>query len=265
MTESSRGATSGAWRAYESLAMVLGLGFLGLLCLAWLPFAMILNALLPRRWGRPIGRGLISLGFRIYLRFLTIFCACRFDLSSLDALRDEGPLVLAANHPSLLDVVMIVSRFPNAVCIMKAALMDNVLLGAAARLACYIPNDAPLEMVRRARLELSEGAQLLLFPEGTRTRQFPIGACTPGVGLIAGRAKVPVQSLLIEFNSPYLGKAWPLFRRPELPLRFAIRVGRRFPPPTNVTTFTTELEAYFRAELAAVAGADVPAVQPALP
>jgi 1-acyl-sn-glycerol-3-phosphate acyltransferase len=264
MTEPSRRSGRGLWLAYEYVAMALGLGFLGLLCLAWLPFAAILNMLLPRRWGRPIGRGLIMLAFRVYLRFLSLFCACRFDLAALDALRRDGPLVLAANHPSLLDAVMILSRLPNAVCIMKAALMDNVLLGAAARLACYIPNDAPLEMVRRARQELSEGAHLLLFPEGTRTRTFPIDTCTPGAGLIAGRAKVPVQTLLIDFSSPYLGKAWPLFRKPELPLRFSIRLGRRFAPPADVTAFTREMEAYFRGELAGTPPAEVPAARTAL-
>ncbi len=254
----------GVWRAYESLAMVLGLGFLGLLCLIWLPFAALLHPLLPRRWGQPLGRAVIMGSFRVYLRFLGSFCACRFDLTALDALRDDRPLVLVANHPSLLDVVMIASRFPNAVCIMKAALMDNLLLGAAARLARYIPNDAPLEMVRRAREELGEGAHLLIFPEGTRTRSFPIDPCTPGAGLIAGRAKVPVQTLLIDFSSPYLGKAWPLFRRPELPLRASIRVGRRFAPPADAAAFTRELENYFRAELAGAASAAVSATPQAL-
>ena len=237
------------WLAYEHVAMVLGLGFLAFLCLIWLPFAMVLHALLPRRFGQPVGRLLIMFGFRVYLRFLTLFCACRFDLADLDALRHDGPLVLVANHPSLLDAVMIVSRFPDMVCVMKAALMDNILLGSAARLARYIPNHAPLDVILRARKALRDGAHLLIFPEGTRTRRFPVDACTASAGLIAQRAKVPVQSLLIEFNSPYLGKAWPLWRRPELPLRFRIRVGRRFAPPDNVTAFGQELETYFRAEL----------------
>lgn len=259
MTEPPRRAAHAAWRAYERLAMVLGLGFLGLLCLVWLPFAALLHPLLPRRRGQPLGRRVIMAACRVYLGFLRLFCACRFDLAALDTLRQDHPLVLVANHPSLLDVVMVVSRFPNAVCIMKASLMDNILLGAAARLAHYIPNDAPLEMVRRAREELGEGAHLLLFPEGTRTRSFPIDPCTPGAGLIAGRAKAPVQTLLIDFSSPYLGKAWPLFRRPELPLRASIRVGRRFAPPVDAVAFTHELENYFRAELAGAASAAVSA------
>lgn len=238
-----------AWLAYEYAAMVLGLGFLALLCLVWLPFAMLLHMLLPRRLGQPVGRLLIMVGFRIYLRFLTLFCACRFDLSELDALRRDPSLILVANHPSLLDAVMIISRFPDMVCVMKAALMNNVLLGSAARLARYIPNNAPLDMILRARQALGENAHLLIFPEGTRTRSFPVDACTASAGLIAQRAQTPIQSLLIDFNSPYLGKAWPIWRRPHLPLRFRIRVGRRFAPPTDVASFGRELESYFRAEL----------------
>lgn len=239
------------WAAYETIAMGFGLGTLAAICLVWLPFAVLLHPLLPRRIGQPLGRAVISLGFRGYLAVLAWLCASRFDLSELDRLRGAGPLIVAANHPSLLDAVMIVSRLPNAVCVMKASLLDNVLFGAAARLAGYIRNDAPLEMILKAREELRRGAQLVIFPEGTRTTRFPADACQSAVGLIASRSGVPVQTLLIEFSTPYLGKAWPLFRRPVLPLSFRIRLGRRFPPPADIPAFTAGLEAYFRAELGA--------------
>lgn len=237
------------WIAYEYVAMVVGLGALALLCLLWLPCALLLNPLLPRRLGQPFGRAMISFGFRLYLRILSLFCACRFDLREIDQLRDHGPLIVAANHPSLLDAVMIVSRLPNAVCVMKAALMDNILFGAAARLARYIRNDAALEMILNSRDELQQGAHLVIFPEGSRTLNFPVDACSPSAGLIASRSKTPVQTLLIEFSTPYLGKAWPLFRRPALPLRCRIRLGQSFPPPANLQVFTAELETYFRTEL----------------
>jgi 1-acyl-sn-glycerol-3-phosphate acyltransferase len=136
---------------------------------------------------------------------------------------------------------------------MMDSLLDNVLFGASARLARYIRNNAPLEMILKAREELQSGAQLLIFPEGTRTTDFPVGPCLPSAGLIARRAGVPVQTLLIEFSTPYLGKAWPLFRRPQLPLTCRIRLGRRFPPPADVAAFTRELDAYFRSELGASA------------
>ena len=244
-----RRARSLLWIAYEHLAMVIGLGALAAICLLWLPFAMLLHPLLPRRIGQPLGRAFISGGSRGYLGLLTLLCTSRFDLSELDRLRGQGPLIVAANHPSLLDAVMIVSRLPNAVCVMKASLLNNILFGAAARLARYISNSAPLEMILNAREELQHGAHVVIFPEGTRTTRFPIDACQPIVGLISKRSGVPVQTLLIEFSTPYLGKSWPLFLRPELPLSFRIRLGRRFPPPTDIAAFTAELEAYFRTEL----------------
>lgn len=241
-----RSSANPLWAAYEYFAMVIGLGALAAICLFWLPFALVLKPLLPRRIGQPLGRRATMLGFRIYLGFLGLACACRFDLAALDRLAEEGPLILAANHPSLLDAVMIVSRLPNAVCVMKAAIMDNLLFGAAARLSRYIRNDAPLAMILDGREELRRGAQLLIFPEGTRTREFPLGPCQPTVGLIARSSGVPVQPLIIEFSSPYLGKTWPLFRRPRLPLSCRIRLGERLPPSGDIATFTADLEHQLR-------------------
>lgn len=237
--------------AYEFVAMLLGLGMLAAICLAWMPLALPLRLLLPTAWGRRAGRLAVMCSFRFYLWFLSVFCCCRFDLDELDALRRDAPLIVVANHPSLLDAVILLSRFPNMACVMKAALADNPLFGAGARLARYICNDVPLEVILRAREELRDGGQVLLFPEGTRTTRWPVDPLVGSAGLIAARSGVPVQALLIEFSTPYLGKDWPLFRRPPLPLCVRVRVGRRFAPPKNVPAFTRELEQYFRDELAA--------------
>lgn len=238
------------WTAYEHLAMVVGLGSLALICLAWLPLALVLRRLLPPATGVWLGRQFVMRGFRGYLGILSTLCACRFDLSALDGLGQQGPMVIAANHPSLLDAVMINSRLPNAVCVMKAELMDNPLFGAGARLARYVRNDNLLNAVLRCRSELRQGAQVVIFPEGTRTHNFPLDPFLRSTALIAVRAAVPVQTLIIEFSSPYLGKRWPLWRKPSLPLVFRVRLGQRFEAPRDARAFTAELEAYFRAELA---------------
>src|SRR5690606_8956061 len=186
-----------------------------------------------------------------YLCFLSAFCACRFDLDALDALPQQGPLGGVANHPSLLDALLIISRLPDAVCIMKASLLLNPLLGVSARLAGYISNAGPLEMMLQARAVLGAGAQLLVFPEGSRTKDFPLDACSASAGVIARAAGVPVQTLLIECSAPYLGKAWPLLRRPQLPLHFRVTLGRRFSVPEDIAAMTQEMETYFRSELQA--------------
>ncbi len=245
-----RPAAHALWRLYERLAMCIGLGTLALLCLAWLPFAALLHPLLPRAQGQWLGRRVITLAFRFYLGVLSLLCACRFDLSALDALRGERGLIVAANHPSLLDAVLLVSRLPDAVCIMKASLLDNLLFGAAARMAGYVRNDDARALVASGCRSLAEGAQVVLFPEGSRTRQFPLDPLGRTAGLLARRAQAPVQAVLLEFSSPYLGKHWPLWCPPVLPLRCTARLGRRFEPPTDHIAFTEALEQHLRAGLA---------------
>lgn len=237
---------------YEHLAMVVGLGALAVVCLTWTPLALVLYPVLPTPLGRWLGRQAIMRGFRLYVGILRRLCACHFDIAEIDALRDQGPMVIAANHPSLLDAVLITSRLPNAVCFMKAELMDNPLFGAGARMARYVRNDNLLNAVLNCRRELQQGAQVVIFPEGTRTLGYPRNPLNPlsrSTALIATRAAVPVQTLIIEFSSPYLGKGWPLWRKPSLPLTCRIRLGKRFDAPRDARDFTAELEAYFRAEL----------------
>ena len=248
MTEQAR-SRGPLWALYERVAMHVGLGSLALLCLLWLPFAMLLYPLLPRRLGRQLGRQTISLGFRAYLRLLQAVCGCRFDFSAIEQLRHEGPLIIAANHPSLLDAVILISRLPNAVCVMKASLMNNPLFGSAARLARYVRNDGILQIIARSCDALHEGGHLVLFPEGSRTVHFPVDPLPPTLGMIARRAGVPVQTVLLDFSTAYLGKAWPLLRPPELPLVVSARLGPRLDPPTDHDAFTAELEAFFRREV----------------
>jgi len=238
-------------RALRDYAMLYGsLLVFALICLTWTLAALPLYLLLPRRAGATIGRRGISGGFRLYAWWLASIRAYHLDLGAIDALRDGPALILAPNHPSMIDAILIVTRHPQVICVMKSELMNNVLLGAGARLARYIRNRPPRRMVRDSMEELRHGGVLLLFPEGTRTIYPPVNAFTASVGLIAKRARVEVQTLLIETDSPYLSKGWAPLRRPPLPITYRVRLGRRFDPPDDAHAFDRLLEAYFRDALA---------------
>jgi 1-acyl-sn-glycerol-3-phosphate acyltransferase len=234
---------------YDYLVLYLGLAWLGVLCLAWTPFAITLYPLLPMRWGRALGRYVIMVAFRLYLASLSLSRRCTFDLEALDVLRNEPSLIIAPNHPCLLDAVMVISRLPNVACVLKSDLMNNIFLGAGARLARYIRNEAVRRMVRQAMQDFDSGSHLLLFPEGTRTTACPVNPLTGSIGLIAHHAQVPVQTVLIETDSKYLSKGWPLFRKPPMPIHYRVRLGRRFDPPQHTQRFMAELEHYFAHEL----------------
>jgi 1-acyl-sn-glycerol-3-phosphate acyltransferase len=221
----------------------------GLLSLAWSLPATLLDAILPRRLGRPLSRFMIRTGFHTYLGAMKTCGILKCDLSALDSLRGDDGLVICPNHPSLLDAVLVLSRLPRAVCIAKANVYDNLFLGSGARMAGYIRNDAGAALVKSAVREVQAGHQLLIFPEGTRTVSPPVNPLKGGFALIARHAGVPVQTVLIESNSRFLSKGWNFFRKPEFPLVYTVRLGRRFEPKADARMMVREVEGHYRAEL----------------
>ena len=231
------------------LALQMQLMLLGLISLSWNAAALVLYPVLPRATGRRVGRAMISFGYGMFWRVAAFSGMIRLHSEALDVLRDEPGLIVVANHPSMLDALMLVARLPRSACVMKASLMRNPFLWPGARLARYIRNDSPHGMVRLSVEDLAQGGQLVLFPEGTRTTQQPINAFLPGFTLIAKLAQAPIQTVFIDTDSPYLGKGWPLWRLPPLPIVFTVRLGRRFEPQQDHAALLVEVEAYFAAGL----------------
>ena len=246
--ETSAPERASGWPAAVPMTLMLYalLLMVGGLSLAWNLIAMLLYPVLPQRTGQAIGRAAIAHIYRVFWSASAALGMLRLDAGVLDALRQERGLIVVANHPSLLDALILVARLPRSACIMKASLMRNVFLGAGARLARYVSNKAPLTMVRLAVRDLKQGGQLVMFPEGTRTTTAPLNAFLPGVTLIAKLAKVPIQTVFIDTSSSYAGKGWPLWKLPPLPVVFSVRLGERFAPSADADALLRELELYYR-------------------
>jgi 1-acyl-sn-glycerol-3-phosphate acyltransferase len=164
-----------------------------------------------------------------------------------------GPLIIACNHPSLWDALFVIRRVRRVSCIMKTDVQLNPLLGTGARFAGFIPNSPRLKMIREAVKRLKSGDRLLLFPEGTRTREESgaINEFRPGLALMAKQSGASVLPVFISYNSKYLRKGWPIWRMPDLPISISLRVGKveKIRPDERVRDFSRRLEALFREEL----------------
>ncbi len=244
------GTPSLAQPGREYATLLIGYAVLGIGCVVFSLAALLLNLLLRGRLRNRFGRRMATYGFRAYLFGLERIRAARFDLEALDALGDRGPLIIAANHPGLLDAPMIVSRLPDVVCLLKSSLLRSIFWGAGARLAGYISNDWFLGSVNLAVEELRRGSQILLFPEGTRTEIAPLNPFRTGAAYISYRSRVPIQTVIVEQDTNFLGKGYPFFRRPGMPMHFRVRLGVRFDPPDDPREFTDTLRDYFIGELA---------------
>jgi 1-acyl-sn-glycerol-3-phosphate acyltransferase len=207
------------------------------------PFSFFFKGPRTHRFGQAFIRSL----FRFFLGYLRVTGLARFDFEALNAFRNSQCLIFAANHPSLLDAVFVASEIPRVFCVMKASLSHSPVLCGTARLAGYVQNESGLGLVRQSVERMAEGANLLIFPEGTRTRGQRLNDFKMGFALIAKQAQAPVQTLLIDSHFGFLGKGWPLFKLPPLPMIFTIRAGKRFEPDPamDVKEFGRSIEQYF--------------------
>ena len=175
---------------------------LGAMSLTWNMVALLLYPLLPRAHGTVVGRAAVSSVYRGFWTCAQWLGLMRIGSDALDVLERDAGLIIAANHPSMLDALLIIARVPRGICIMRSSLMRNPFLGAACRLARYIRNEPPRGMIRSAVANLKAGGQLVLFPEGTRTVAEPVNPFRPGITLMAQMAQVPIQTVIIETDSP---------------------------------------------------------------
>ena len=134
-----------------------------------------------------------------------------------------GGVILASNHQSFLDVLILGGACPRPVRYMaRRSLWENPVLGWLITdwKAIPVSRDRPGKDELRSILETVRGGEVLaLFPEGTRTVDGSIGELRGGIGFLARKAGVPVVPVLIRGAF----EAWPRGRR--LPRRGRVRIA----------------------------------------
>ncbi len=126
----------------------------------------------------------------------------KFRAFGLENIPRKGGVLLASNHQSFLDpvlVAMVLSREMHFMA--RRTLFVNPVLRAiiVSYNAFAIERDsADVKGVKEAIRRLEAGNILLVFPEGTRTGDGSIGRMKPGIGVLAERAAVPIVPVHIE-------------------------------------------------------------------
>ena len=215
------------------------------------PFCALLSRYfgnqIPPAFGQRLIRGLFKGWLQVSSRIGI------FDIRFADAkkLRNLRSTVLAPNHPSLIDAVILLSIVPNTVCIMRANLIESPFLGGAARLAGFVPNDKGPVLIRNGIAKIQAGENLLIFPEGTRTVSQAINPFKNGFALIAKKTGAPIQTVFIEREGLYLSKGISLLSFARPPFRFRLHLGELFraAPEESPQQLSARLERYFREHL----------------
>jgi 1-acyl-sn-glycerol-3-phosphate acyltransferase len=245
-----------SWRL---VATGLSFALFGLGGLALRVLVFPLQHLLPgdARAQQQRARRTITRAFRLFVRFMIGAGVIELDFKDADRLGRPGQLIVA-NHPSLLDVVLLVAHTPDANCIVKHTLATNLYTRGPVRNAAYLTNDESLDMLDRAAQVLREGQTLLVFPEGTRTTPGALPRFHRGACAIALRGASVVTPVVIRMNPLSLSKGEPWWRVPKRRIRYTIEVGAdldpgewlaRDLPPAAGRKMNDFLHTYFEARL----------------
>jgi 1-acyl-sn-glycerol-3-phosphate acyltransferase len=216
------------WRIFGTgLVFVLfGLGAL-LVSLTVFPILRITSA--NARTARPRIQHAMQLTFRLYVELMRWLGLLTYDIDGLDRLNVPGRLVVA-NHPTLIDVVFLVSFMPQVDCIVKQGLWRNPFLRWPVLWAAYIPNSSGEALIEDCARTLRRGNSLLVFPEGTRSMPGQPLRMQRGAAHIALAAEADILPVKIFCTEPMLTKGYPWHRAPQRRPHFRIVVGAPVPP-----------------------------------
>lgn len=162
-----------------------------------------------------------------------IFTHVRFE-GAIDDIPKQGPVILAANHVSNVDGVLlagwVLPRLTRQVqWLGKREMFDVPVMGQVIRAYGVHPverSGADIEAFRMAEAILEAGHVLLLFPEGTRSRDGALQTPRDGLALLALRTGATIVPIGLSDTN----RLWPRGRKPRFwrSGHVTVRVGKPF-------------------------------------
>lgn len=172
--------------------------------------------------------------FRFFARFMSAVGIMRYEIHGAEKLRRPGQLIVA-NHPSLIDVVLLIAHIPEVDCIVKRQIFDNPFMRWPALWAGYIRHDTPEQLIADCAGVLRAGHSLLVFPEGTRSVPGQPIHMTHGAARIALEAGASILPVTIRCEPPMLIKGAPWYRVPSRRGHYILEVGEAYPAAPFLT------------------------------
>jgi len=161
-----------------------------------------------------ITKTIVSYTLAVFVWFMQTMGVMSYSITGRDKLHRQGLLILA-NHPTLIDVVFLISLVARPDCVVKASLARNPFTRGPVQSAGFVCNDAGAEaLIERCIHSVRAGNHLIIFPEGTRT---PVGGSVRlqrGAANVAVRGRLDITPVTIHCSTPFLTKGVPWYRVP---------------------------------------------------
>ena len=191
------------------------------------------------RWSRAVV-GAAMKGFTWFMRGVGVL---RYEISGFEHVDKDKNYLILANHPSLIDVVFLLSVFPTADCVIKEPLKKNFFTRRLMNGVDYISNEDPIEWLQKCVERLESGRSLILFPEGTRTGPDEPLCFKAGAGSVAVRAGTECLPVVISCEPTTLTKAESWYHVPDRRIFFSMQIQPSISARAVLTDFGDERQA----------------------
>jgi len=215
-----------SWRFVATVASFAVFGICAILMGAFY-FGALLVAM-PRGLSRQrLARDGVRWGFRVILRFMTLAGVVKLDVdrAGLARLGAAGRCVIVANHPTLLDAMILLAYVEGAGCVVKHGLWRNPFLSPAIRASNYIPNRDSEQLLRDCSAALGRNEPLIVFPEATRSVPGEPTRLKRGAATIALDSDAVLKIVHFSCEPVFLSKTQAWYRVPARRPCLAARVG----------------------------------------
>lgn len=183
------------------------------------------------------GQVVIHYSFRLFLWMMKSVGVLTLTMKGQERLESDECHVIVTNHPTLIDVILVVSQLARVDCIVKNALWYNPFLRGVVRGAGYISNADSQGLIEDCVGSLQSGRSLLVFPEGTRTTPRKPIKFQRGAANVALRSKMNIIPVTIRCIPPSLTKEQKWYQVPRYSrMNISIVVGEEI----DVAMFASE-------------------------
>jgi 1-acyl-sn-glycerol-3-phosphate acyltransferase len=217
------------WRLFAT-----GLGFtlfgLGGLAIGFVLFPLIHLLTLDKRQAQKRCQYVVHRAFQLFIWIMKTMGILSYSIEEAECLGDLESGIIIANHPSLIDVVFIVSRIPNALCIVKKAAWSNPFMMGVMWATGYVPNDDPEVLLDTCATRVGGDEKLVIFPEGTRTVPGQPMRLRRGAASIIVKSGMPFTPVTMSIRPTTLTKAEKWYEIPHKRMHVRMEVGGEIDP-----------------------------------
>jgi 1-acyl-sn-glycerol-3-phosphate acyltransferase len=185
----------------------------------------LLRLVLRRRERRvAVARRVIRALFRLLVGLMRATGVVTVEVQGVERLRSGGQLILA-NHPTLIDVVVLMALVDRADCVVKGALGRNPITRGPVRAAGFVFNDdGGEELVADCLRSVRTGNSLIIFPEGTRSSRNAPLQLQRGAARVAVHGAIDITPVRIRCTPTALAKGDKWYRVPVRRPHFRLEV-----------------------------------------